>query len=41
MDVARWALGVKYPTKMTATGGHIMFDDDQETPNLLAVDLRV
>jgi len=35
MDVARWALGVKYPAKISAIGGHMMFDDDQETPNLL------
>ncbi len=33
MDVARWGLGVKYPTKISAMGGHFMFDDDQETPN--------
>jgi predicted dehydrogenase len=37
MDVARWALGVKYPSKVSAIGGHMMFDDDQETPNLLNV----
>jgi predicted dehydrogenase len=35
MDMARWLLGVKYPTKVTATGGHFMFDDDQETPNTM------
>ncbi|MFL6350364.1 MAG: Gfo/Idh/MocA family protein [Bryobacteraceae bacterium] len=35
MDVARWLLGVKYPTKITATGGHFIFDDDQETPNTM------
>ena len=32
---ARWRLGVKYPTKVSAIGGHYMFDDDQETPNTL------
>jgi len=35
IDIARWGLGVKYPTKVSATGGHFLFDDDQETPNYL------
>jgi predicted dehydrogenase len=35
MHAARWALGVKYPTKISAIGGHFLFDDDQETPNTL------
>ncbi len=35
VDIARWGLGVKYPTKISAIGGHFMFDDDQETPNSL------
>jgi predicted dehydrogenase len=35
VDMARWGLGVKYPTKISAIGGHFMFDDDQETPNTL------
>jgi predicted dehydrogenase len=36
MDIARWGLGVTYPTKATAIGGHFLFDDDQETPNTLS-----
>jgi predicted dehydrogenase len=35
VDVSRWGLGVKYPVKVSAMGGHFMFDDDQETPNTL------
>jgi len=35
MDKARWGLGVKYPIKASAIGGHFMFGDDQETPNTL------
>ena len=35
MDIARWGLGVTFPTKVSAVGGHFMFDDDQETPNTL------
>jgi predicted dehydrogenase len=37
VDVCRWGLGVGYPTKVSAIGGHFMFDDDQETPNTLTV----
>lgn len=35
MDIARWFLGVKLPTRVCAMGGHFMFDDDQNTPNTL------
>lgn len=34
MDVARWGLGVKIPTKVSSIGGQMMFDDDQQTPNV-------
>jgi predicted dehydrogenase len=35
VDVARWGLGVKYPNRISAVGGHFMFDDDQQTPNTI------
>jgi len=35
IDIARWGLGARFPTMVSATGGHFMFDDDQETPNVL------
>ncbi len=37
VDLARWGLGVGLPNKITAIGGHFMFDDDQQTPNVLTV----
>jgi predicted dehydrogenase len=37
VDICRWGLGVTYPKKISATGGKLMFDDDQETPNMLTV----
>ena len=35
VDIARWGLGVTYPTKVSAIGGKFMFEDDQQTPNTL------
>ncbi|HKE22609.1 MAG TPA: Gfo/Idh/MocA family oxidoreductase [Bryobacteraceae bacterium] len=40
IDAARWLLGVTYPTKITAMGGHYMFDDDQDTPNTLTANFE-
>jgi predicted dehydrogenase len=36
LDVARWGLDVGFPNKVSAIGGHFMFEDDQETPNDLS-----
>lgn len=35
MDIARWGLGVPLPTRVHAAGAHVMFDDAQETPNVM------
>jgi predicted dehydrogenase len=33
IDICRWALGVDYPTKVTASGSKLRYDDDQQTPD--------
>jgi predicted dehydrogenase len=37
LDVARWALDVKFPERVTAGGGHYRHEDDQETPDSMMV----
>ncbi|WP_321476969.1 Gfo/Idh/MocA family oxidoreductase [uncultured Paludibaculum sp.] len=36
VDMARHGMQLKFPNKITAMGGHFVFDDDQETPNTLS-----
>jgi predicted dehydrogenase len=37
IDICRWALGADYPTKVTASGSKLRYDDDQETPDSYTV----
>jgi predicted dehydrogenase len=37
LDVARWGLGVDFPSSVSATGGKHYFHDDQQTPDTLLV----
>ena len=40
LDLARWALGVEFPTAAVSSGGRYAFDDDQETPDTHVVGFR-
>jgi predicted dehydrogenase len=40
IDVARWAMNVTYPESVSASGGRIRFDDDQQTPDTMMVSMN-
>jgi predicted dehydrogenase len=40
VDLARWGLGVDYPTRVTSSGGRYRYKDDWETPDTQVIDLE-
>jgi len=40
IDLARWGLNVKYPTKVNSTGGRYMYQDDWQTPDTQVINLE-
>jgi predicted dehydrogenase len=37
LDIARWGLGVEGPSTVSAAGGKLVFDDDQQVPDTQVV----
>jgi predicted dehydrogenase len=37
IDIARWALGVGYPSRASGMGSKFFFDDDQQTPDTMNI----
>jgi predicted dehydrogenase len=40
VDLARWGLGVDFPTKVNSTGGRYRYQDDWETPDTQVINLE-
>lgn len=40
VDIARWGLGVDYPTKVSSSGGRYRYKDDWETPDTQVINLE-
>ncbi|MDX1364328.1 MAG: Gfo/Idh/MocA family oxidoreductase [Arenibacter latericius] len=40
VDLARWGLGVEYPTKVNSNGGRYRYEDDWETPDTQVINLE-
>ncbi|WP_297814431.1 Gfo/Idh/MocA family oxidoreductase [Segetibacter sp.] len=40
VDIARWGLGVEYPTKVSSNGGRYRYKDDWETPDTQVINLE-
>ena len=40
VDIARWGLGVDYPTKVTSAGGRYRYNDDWQTPDTQIINLE-
>lgn len=40
VDIARWGLGVSYPTKVSSNGGRYRYQDDWETPDTQVINME-
>lgn len=40
VDIARWGLGVDYPTKVSSNGGRYRYNDDWQTPDTQVINME-